>query len=530
MASGKAKVFVNQDTIQVPKKIDSKADKEIYNFREALPIAVNKIQVLKNKLADNIPKNELGIFESYSAIINDPEVVDKTINLIKTENCNASYAYYKVSKEFIDALEQVDDSYLKERVEDLKMITKMIIDILQGNLSISEDIDSPVIIVAEKINTNQLSELNHSNLLGIVTAKGGVTDHASIIAKALGIPYLLGVKEVIEKIKTNDFLVINSKNNCVHYDLNKKEIDQFNEQINLDQKLMKQLIKDAQDKVYTKSGKTLDILANVGSPEDAEQALKLGADGIGLLRSELCFLKCSTFPNEKAHLDTYTEILNKLPNKTHTLRLLDFGTDKKVSYLPELNEENPALGQRALRLGFSHYDKLLKPQIRAFLKLSKKYKIKILCPMIANIEDLDKILNAIELEYKELNDLGENIKNSPPIGIMVEVPNVAINPEDFISKVDFFSFGTNDLAQFLMAADRTNEDVSKYLASADHSLIHLIKDFAKHVKKYKKEISICGELASNKKYLAQFLEMNLDGISMPPNLIPEIKAEIKLLD
>ena len=530
MAIGKAIVFENRDKYKTPIKTTANANEEINNFTNALPVAIEKIEILKRKLAINLPKDELEIFESYSAMVNDPEVIEKTISLIDNYNCNADFAYYEISKEFIETLEQIDDPYLKQRAEDLKMISKMIIEILQGNKYNSQDLSSPSIVVAEKINTAQLAELNQEYLLGLITSKGGITDHTSIIAKALGIPYLLEVKEAHQKIKTNDLLVIDSKNNCVHYDLNKKEINQFNEQINLDQKLMKQLIKDAQDKVYTKSGKTLDILANVGSPEDAEQALKLGADGIGLLRSELCFLKCSTFPNEKAHLDTYSEILNKLPNKTHTLRLLDFGTDKKVSYLPELNEENPALGQRALRLGFSHYDKLLKPQIRAFLKLSKKYKIKILCPMIANIEDLDKILNAIELEHKELNDLGENIKNSPPIGIMVEVPNVAINPEDFISKVDFFSFGTNDLAQFLMAADRTNEDVSRYLASADHSIIHLIKNFAKHAKKHKKEISICGELASNKKYLAQFLEMNLDGISMSPSLIPEIKAEIKLLD
>ena len=150
--------------------------------------------------------------------------------------------------------------------------------------------------------------------------------------------------------------------------------------------------------------------------------------------------------------------------------------------------------------------------------------------MIANNHDLDQIITAIQLEQKELNHLGEKIESLPPIGIMVEVPNVAINPVDFISKVDFFSFGTNDLAQFLMAADRTNENVSSYLSSADQSLIRIIRNFAKHVKKYKKEISICGELASNLKYLDQFLEMDLDGISMPPGLIPKVKSEIRLLD
>ena len=530
MAIGKAIVFENRDKYKTPIKTTANANEEINNFTNALPVAIEKIEILKRKLAINLPKDELEIFESYSAMVNDPEVIEKTISLINNYNCNADFAYYEISKKFIETLEQIDDPYLKQRAEDLKMISKMIIEILQGNKYNSQDLSSPSIVVAEKINTAQLAELNQEYLLGLITSKGGITDHTSIIAKALGIPYLLEVKEAHQKIKTNDLLVIDSKNNCVHHNLNKKDIGRFNDQINLDQKIMKKFMRDAQGEAFTKSGKTLNVLANVGSLEDADQALKFGADGIGLLRTELCFLKRSSFPSEKAHIDTYTKILDKLPEKTHTLRLLDFGSDKKVSYLPDLKEDNPALGNRALRLGFYYYKKLLKPQIRAFLKLSKLYKIKILCPMIANNQDLDQILNAIKLEQKELNHLGEEIKILPPIGIMVEIPNVAVNPENFISKADFFSFGTNDLAQFLMAADRTNEDVSRYLASADHSIIHLIKNFAKHAKKHKKEISICGELASNKKYLAQFLEMNLDGISMSPSLIPEIKAEIKLLD
>jgi phosphoenolpyruvate-protein phosphotransferase len=530
MAIGKAIVFENQDKYKTPIKTNADANEEINNFTNALPVAVEKIKILRRKLAVNLPKDELEIFESYSAMINDPEVIEKTTSFIENNKCNADFAYYEISKKFIETLEQIDDLYLKQRAEDLKMISKIIIEILQGKKHNSQDLNSPSIVVSEKINTAQLAELNQEFLLGLITSKGGITDHTSIIAKALGIPYLLEVKEAHEKIKTNDLLVIDGKNNCVHHNLNKKDVSRFHDQINLDQKIMKKFINDAHEKAFTKSGKTLNILANVGSLEDADQALKFGADGIGLLRTELCFLKRSSFPNEKVHIDTYTKILNKLPKKTHTLRLLDFGSDKKVSYLPDLKEENPALGNRALRLGFSYYKKLLKPQIRAFLKLSKFYKIKILCPMIANNQDLDQILTAIKLEQKELNDLDEKIKILPPIGIMVETPNVAINPQDFISKVDFFSFGTNDLAQFLMAADRTNEDVSSYLTSADPSLIRLIRNFAKHVKKHKKEISICGELASNKKYLAQFLEMNLDGISMPPTLIPEIKAKIRILD
>ena len=177
MAIGKAIVFENRDKYKTPIKKTANANEEINNFTNALPVAIEKIEILKRKLAINLPKDELEIFESYSAMVNDPEVIEKTISLIDNYNCNADFAYYEISKEFIETLEQIDDPYLKQRAEDLKMISKMIIEILQGNKYNSQDLSSPSIVVAEKINTAQLAELNQEYLLGLITSKGGITDH-----------------------------------------------------------------------------------------------------------------------------------------------------------------------------------------------------------------------------------------------------------------------------------------------------------------------------------------------------------------
>ena len=195
MAIGKAIVFENRDKYETPIKTNADANEEINNFTNALPVAVEKIKILRRKLAVNLPKDELEIFESYSAMINDPEVIEKTTSLIENNKCNADFAYYEISKKFIETLEQIDDPYLKQRAEDLKMISKIIIEILQGKKHNSQDLNSPSIVVSEKINTAQLAELNQEFLLGIITSKGGITDHTSIIATALGIPYLLEVKE-----------------------------------------------------------------------------------------------------------------------------------------------------------------------------------------------------------------------------------------------------------------------------------------------------------------------------------------------
>ncbi len=406
------------------------------------------------------------------------------------------------------------------------MISKLVIEILEDKKKSSSKIKIPSIIVAEKINPNTLAELESKNLIGLITSKGGLTDHTSIIAKAMGVPYLIKVENASEKIKNGDFLIIDSNEKSVKINPEKETILKYKKIIS-DQEIKnrKQLL-NSKDKAFTKSGKTINIMANVGSVEDGKKAFEYGADGIGLLRTELCFINSTVVPEEETHYKTYKKILETIPEKKCTLRLLDFGTDKKVSYLPVSNEQNPAIGNRALRLGFMYYESLLKPQIRSFLRLSKIFKIKILCPMITTPNDLIQVIDAIKQEQEELNLLGEEINEIPEIGIMVEVPNVAINPLDFVSNADFFSFGTNDLAQFLMAADRTNEMVSHYLEQANQTVVKLIKDFAKALKPYKKEISICGELASNQSYLKEFIDLGLSSLSVTPSQIPKIKTKI----
>ena len=406
------------------------------------------------------------------------------------------------------------------------MISKLVIEILEDKKKSSSKINIPSIIVAEKINPNTLAELKSKNLIGLITSKGGLTDHTSIIAKAMGVPYLINVENASEKIKNGDFLIIDSNEKSVKINPEKETILKYKKIIS-DQEIKnrKQLL-NSKDKAFTKSGKTINIMANVGSVEDGKKAFEYGADGIGLLRTELCFINSSVVPEEETHYKTYKKILETIPEKKCTLRLLDFGTDKKVSYLPVSNEQNPAIGNRALRLGFMYYESLLKPQIRSFLRLSKIFEIKILCPMITTPNDLIQVIDAIKQEQEELNLLGEEINEIPEIGIMVEVPNVAMNPLDFVSNADFFSFGTNDLAQFLMAADRTNEMVSHYLEQANQTVVKLIKDFAKALKPYKKEISICGELASNQSYLKEFIDLGLSSLSVTPSQIPKIKTKI----
>ena len=469
LAIGEAQILYSDDPIEIKKQTGINSENEISNLKKAIDKTIKKIDSQKVNLSVNLSEKELEIYTAFNSIVNDPEVLDQTRDLIKKQNFNAAYSYYQVTRNFISELESLDDEYLNRIAEDLKMLSDMVLKSLLGDEKVSSKVNNPSIVIAEKIDPSQIADINQTNLLGIITAEGGVTDHSSIIAKALGIPYMLGVKNVVNIVRNGDKIILDSKNKCIHINPEKEISQKFEKEILKEKSINKNQLTKSKYVAITKSGKKVDIMANVGSLDDAVQAKRFGADGIGLLRTELCFLESYKMPDEKSQLELYSKILNNLPEKTHTLRLIDFGSDKKV-LTPLQDEENPALGQRALRLGFSYYDTLLKPQIRAFLKLSKDFNIKILCPMITNSNDLDKIITAIHKEQKELNQQGEIIEKLPPIGIMVEVPNVALNPNDFISKADFFSFGTNDLAQFLMAADRTNKNVSHYIESGNQSV------------------------------------------------------------
>ena len=334
----------------------------------------------------------------------------------------------------------------------------------------------------------------------------------------------MGLKSEIKKLKNNDKLILNGQEGEVIYNPTQKQLKEYKIKKNILKEKFKNAIKKNKEIAKTISGELIKVNANIGSLNDAKKALEYGADGIGLFRTEFCFLNRQNFPSEDEQLKLYTKIINVLPKKEFIIRLSDFGSDKKVDYINQPYEQNPAMGFRGLRLGFKYYDKLLKPQLRALIRLSLNYNIKILCPMISDIDDIKEIKKAV---INESDNLKLNKISHIPLGIMIETPNVAINAEEFIDYVDFFSFGTNDLSQFLMAADRTNENVAKYHEKAIPSIMKLIENVCNISQKKGKWVGICGEIASKKELLKLFIKIGVNELSMSPTMIPEIKESIR---
>lgn len=517
----------NNKEIIVQKTLIEDQLKEIEQFNAALKIAEENILSLKEKMSTELNEDELSIYDAHISIVNDPELIEKTVLLIQTEAVSAEFAFHTVAQEFIKMLAEVDDDYIKSRVKDIEEVTNNVISIIKGESSFSAILEKPVILVSDRITTNQLSTLKKEFILGIITAGGGATDHTAIISKALGIPLITGIQHEIDLIQHSTTIIIDGIQGYVHVEPDMNILNEYEDQ--LKKELLKKSIAlaDAKQIAKTKSGKAIKIYANIGNADEAKIAELNGADGIGLLRTELCFLERKYLPSEEEHYTTYKEILDELHGKEVVIRLLDIGSDKKVSYIEMPEEENPAMGLRALRLGFSQYEKLLKPQLRAIIKLSAHYNIKILCPMIATLDDLHQIKKAIKNEIQILSTEGINVKNDIELGIMVEIPNVALMPELFAEEVDFFSFGTNDLAQYMMAADRTNTTVSNYLAEAVPGIMKMIEHVTIVAHEKNKWVGICGELASQHDLIEKFIKIGVDELSMSPSSIPQIKSLVR---
>ena len=517
--------FIKKNNISVIKKKSSnKPIDEIKRLKNSISILEKKILGLKKNLKNKISKENLSIYDSNIEILKDPDLIEKTTHLIKSKNYSAEYSYKYCSEEYAKVINEIDDEYLSARAKDINEISNELIEILLGKSSTDINFSSPKIIVSENISTNEIASIKSKYIKGIVTAEGGSTDHVSIISKALEIPAVVGLKSEIKKLKNKDKLILNGQEGEVIYNPTQKQLKEYKIKKNILKEKFKNAIKKNKETAKTISGELIKVNANIGSLNDAKKALEYGADGIGLFRTEFCFLNRQNFPSEDEQLKLYTKIINVLPKKEFIIRLSDFGSDKKVDYIDQPYEQNPAMGYRGLRLGFKYYDKLLKPQLRALIRLSLNYNIKILCPMISDIDDIKEIKKAL---INESDDLKLNKTSQIPLGIMIETPNVAMNAEEFIDHVDFFSFGTNDLSQFLMAADRTNENVAKYHEKAIPSIMKLIENVCNISQKKGKWVGICGEIASKKELLKMFIKIGVNELSMSPTMIPEIKESIR---
>lgn len=513
----KEEIIVSTDTIE-----DAAKEAEIARAKDAFQAYTKDLESIT---VDNEVQQE--VITAHLSMLDDPFLVESVENKINNESQNAEYALKTSIEEMVAMMESLDDPYLKERAADYKDIGEGLLYKLTGREKTDlSNLPENTILVAKELTPTDTSNMDKESVIGFAMDLGGKTAHVSIIAQTLGIPALVGMKDISSAVKTGDFAILDAFEGKVILDPSEEEKNRYLERSKEIQEEKERLDKGKFDKAVTTDGRSVEIVTNIGNIEDLDLGLSQGAEGVGLFRTEFLYMENDHFPTEEEQFAVYKEAAEKLQEKPLIIRTLDIGGDKALSYFDFPEEENPFLGWRALRICFD-MPEIFRAQLRAILRASAFGNVKILLPMVISVEEVKKVNEYLEKYKSELKeekiDFNENIE----VGIMVETPASAIIASDLIKYVDYFSIGTNDLTQYVLAADRGNEKVSDLYNTYNPAVLRSIKMVIDASHKAGKWTGMCGGFAGDAKATKLLLGMGLDEFSAPASSIPRIKETIK---
>ena len=522
---GKVVLLKNEDI--KPKKIQIKnIEIEKENFYKALEEVKNETEELIKKISGT----EKEIMQAYLMILQDPTLVQETVKIIEKEKCNASYATEEGFNVIIKTFEEMDDPYMAARSADIidmkKKVISKILNIKEINLS---QLQKNTILVTRELTTSDTAKLDLKNVAGIVTELGGVNSHMAIMARTHEIPTVVGIKKIMQQIKDNDYVAINGATGEVYINPSKEECSKLEIIKDSLYKEKKKLENYKNQKSITKDGHCVELLANIGGPQDVEIVLSNTADGVGLLRSEFLYMNSDDFPTEKEQFEAYKNVAERLHGKKIIIRTLDIGGDKNLKYMKLPKEENPFLGYRAIRI-FLDNVALFKVQLRAILEASIYGELAIMLPMISSLEELRKSKNIIEEVKVELKSKNIPFNENIEIGIMIEIPSAALTAEELAKECDFFSIGTNDLIQYTIAVERGNEKVANLYTHFHPAVIRLIKCAIDGAHKNNIKCGMCGEAAGDIAFIPLLVGLGLDEFSMNSNKILQSRELIRNLN
>ena len=489
---GNAYVYLNN--------VDLETDGKIV-FQDAVLKLISKFELQIKNFKDNDRTEEADVLDAYILILQDPEITEQ----ITAENESSVKEVYGIFDSSANILASMEDEYFKQRAEDIISVGKHLINTMQEKV-VTVELSENSILVADDLTPADTSSMNLGNVVGIVLKDGGPTSHAVIVAKNLGIPCVIGVGESIKEIQNQDIVALDGASGELTINPDKKAIEELNKTKKLEEEIRNNFIQSSYEE------QDFEFLINVGSNEEIDSFSHDFLNSIGLFRSEFIYLDRSSVPTTEEQ----KEILEKIQKKFSgiiTYRTLDIGGDKQVDYLSLPVEENPFLGVRGIRLSLQ-IEELFKTQIESILTSKDAERVKVMFPMISTIEDFLKSKKIIVDIAKKLN------KSVPEIGIMIETPSSTILAEDFSEHVDFFSIGTNDLTQYIMAADRGNPNLIEYQDSLHPAILRVLENVFSIGRKTSKEVSVCGEMASDPTAAIALYILGLRKFSMSPSAAP----------
>lgn len=509
-------------------KIEKQKIEDISAEKQQIYDAVKEVESEIEKVIQNIDGTEKEIMQAYLMILQDPSLIQETIKIIEQDKCNSAYAVENGLNQIIKTFEEMDDPYMAVRSRDIEDMKKRIL----AKLLKIEEIDlsklpENTILIAKELSTSDTAKMDLKNISGIITEIGGVNSHMAIIARTNEIPAIVGIKHIFENIKENDFIALNGATGEIFLNPTQEKIKELTKnQENLNKEKHK-LEKYKNEKAITKDGHQVELLANIGGPQDIQIVIDNTAEGVGLLRSEFLYMDAKDFPSEEEQFEAYKKIAESLENKRLVIRTLDIGGDKDLKYMKLPKEENPFLGYRAIRIYLDNID-LFKVQLRAILRASSYGNVAIMLPMISSIEELRKSKEIIEEVKQELKTKNISFNENIEVGIMVEIPSSAVMADEFAKECDFFSIGTNDLIQYTIAVERGNEKLANLYSHFNPAVIRLIKSAIDGAHKNGILCGMCGEAAGDVKFIPLLVGLGLDEFSMNANKI--LKARKLITD
>ncbi|WP_044337586.1 phosphoenolpyruvate--protein phosphotransferase [Rossellomorea aquimaris] len=529
IAIAKAYRLVEPDLSFEKKSVDN-AEKEVSRFQEAIATSKSELEAIRDKARVDLGEDKAQIFEAHLLVLSDPELLTPIEDKVKSENVNAEFALKETADMFVSMFESMDNEYMKERAADIRDVTKRVLSHLLGvQIANPSMVTEEVIVIAEDLTPSDTAQLNREFVKGFTTDIGGRTSHSAIMARSMEIPAVVGTKSITSSVENGDMIIVDGLNGEVHINPTPEVIEEYKKEHARYEEQKAEWAKLVNEPTVSKDGEHVELAANIGTPKDLEGVINHGGEGVGLYRTEFLYMGRDELPSEDEQYEAYKAVLEGMEGKPVVVRTLDIGGDKELPYLNLPKEMNPFLGYRAIRLCLDEQD-IFRTQIRALLKASPFGNLKIMFPMISNLQEFREAKSILEEEKKALLENGTNVADHIEVGIMVEIPSTAVMADVFAKEVDFFSIGTNDLIQYTMAADRMNERVSYLYQPYNPAILRLVKMVIDAAHKEGKWAGMCGEMAGDEIAVPILLGLGLDEFSMSATSILRARSQIRQLN
>lgn len=517
--------FFKRDSGVVQRKKVEDPQTEIQRFENAKAKAIEELGELYDKAVSEVGESNAMLFQTHQFMLEDLDYVEAIENMIQTQSVNAEYAVSVTGDNFSQMFASMDDDYMRERAADVKDISARVVKILTGAGENGLVTDKPVILASDDLAPSETVQLNKDMVLSFVTQGGSTNSHTAILAKTMNIPAIIGIGDALDEKYEGKVAIVDGANGCLIIEPDEETMKEYQakkQEYLAQQELLQQF---RGKETVSLDGQKVKLYANIGNASDIGAVIKNDAAGIGLFRSEFLYLENDNFPTEEEQFKVYKYVAETMGQKQVIIRTLDIGADKQVDYFNLGNEDNPAMGYRAIRICLKQPE-IFKTQLRALLRAAVYGNLSIMYPMITSTEEVKKIYEIVAEVEEELKAQEIQYK-IPEQGIMIETPAAAIISDRLAEMVDFFSIGTNDLTQYTLAIDRQNEKLDEFYNPHHEALLRMIQMVVDNAHKCGKWAGICGELGADTTLTEEFVRMGLDELSVAPSMVLKLRKIVR---